>query len=154
LLEMHEIIEQRAIPAADVEHPASRRHHVGDVLQIDAYRAPAGGRRLAHDRIPEAGVPRHGFRHAMPRRSAEPVRKPRSVASNSGSSSRTASWPLSLSISTKLTLAATALRACTTARLSRVGNSQSLVKENRQKRTGVPRNTLASTPPCSAARSK
>ncbi len=56
--------------------------------------------------------------------------------------------------STKLTFAATALSACTTSRDSRVGNSQSLVNEIRQKRTGVFAKALASTPPCSAARSK
>jgi hypothetical protein len=43
------------------------------------------------------------------------------VAWNSGSSSRNASWPLSLSISTKETLAATAFKALTMALLSRVG---------------------------------
>ena len=47
--------------------------------------------------------------------------KPRMVAKNSGSSSRNASWPLSVSISTKLTLAATALSACTISLDSRVG---------------------------------
>src|SRR5262249_2633707 len=144
LLEMHEIVEQRTVAAAHVQHPAARRHHVGDMQQVDA-----DGALVRRD-----AVSRHGVRHAMPRRSAEPVRKPRSVASNSGSSSRKASWPLSVSISTKLTLAATAFSAWTTARLSLVGNSQSLVKEKRQKRTGVPRKQLASTPPRSAARSK
>ena len=37
---MHEIVEQRAVAAADVEHPAAGRHHVGDMLQIDADGAP------------------------------------------------------------------------------------------------------------------
>src|SRR3546814_3715552 len=45
--------------------------------------------------------------HALrPRRVAADVIKPRRVENISGSSSRKASWPLSVSISTKLTLAA------------------------------------------------
>ena len=59
-----------------------------------------------------------------------------------------------VSISTKLTFAATALRACAIARLSEVGNSQSEENDIKQKRTGVLSNALASTPPFSAARSK
>src|SRR4029077_18072899 len=137
--------------AADVEHPAARRHHIGDMLQIDADGAPIAGQGA---RLAQARIPRRDGAHAMPRRSAEPDRKPRRVVSNSGSSSRKASWPLSVSISTKLPFAATALSSWTTARLSRVGNSQSLVKENRQNLTGVPRKALASTPPFSAAMSK
>ena len=45
---------------------------------------------------------------------------------------------MSLSISTKLTSAATAFSACTMSRTSLVGNSQSLENEIRQKRTGEP----------------
>ena len=56
------------------------------------------------------------------------------VSNSSGSCSRKESWPLSVLSSTKLTLAATAFSACTISRLSSVGNSQSLVKETRQKR--------------------
>ena len=56
------------------------------------------------------------------------------AANSSGSSSRKASWPRSVSISTKETEAPAAFSACTIARLSSVGNSQSLVKETRQKR--------------------
>ena len=44
--------------------------------------------------------------------------------------------------------------ACTTSRLSAVGNSQSLVKETTQKRVLVPAKASASRPPWSAARSK
>jgi hypothetical protein len=47
--------------------------------------------------------------------------KPPTVWKKTGSSSRKASWPLSLSISTKLTLAATALSAWTILRFSCVG---------------------------------
>jgi len=51
-------------------------------------------------------------------------------------------------------VAATAFSAWTIARFSRVGNSQSLVKEIRQKRVGVPLKALAKTPPWASARSK
>ena len=54
--------------------------------------------------------------------------------SSSGTSSRKASWPLSVSISTKETDAPPAFSACTMARESEVGNSQSEVKETTQKR--------------------
>src|SRR6185295_11537580 len=106
--------------AADIEHARARLHHVGDQLQVDA--DAARPRREVAD----------GHPYAIPRCSAQPLRKPRRTAKNSGSSSRKASWPLSDSISTKLTLAATAFSAWTIARLSEVGNSQSLVKETRQ----------------------
>ena len=76
------------------------------------------------------------------------------AANSSGSSSRKASWPRSVSISTKETEAPAAFSACTISRLSAVGNSQSLVKETRQKRVWLPRNASASRPPWSAARSK
>ena len=76
------------------------------------------------------------------------------VSSSSGTSSRKASWPLSVSISTNDTDAAPALSARTIARESLVGNSQSEVKETTQNRVGDPLNALASEPPKSAARSK
>ena len=44
--------------------------------------------------------------------------------------------------------------ARTSSRLCGVGNSQSELNEMTQKRAGAPRNALASTPPCEAARSK
>src|SRR5262249_46075256 len=110
------------------------QHHVGDQLQVDANGC--------------------GDAHASPRTAAAPFRKPDSVRNISGSSSRKASWPLSVSISTKETLAAAAFSACTMARFSRVGNSQSEVKEIEQKRVGEPLKALASTPPCAPARSK
>src|SRR5215813_10054048 len=122
---MHQVVEQRPVAAADVQHPRARLHHVGNQLQVDADARPA--RRNVVD----------GHGYAIPRCSAQPVRKPPSTANSSGSSSRKASCPLSLSISTKLTFAATAFNAWTTARLSEVGNSQSLVKEIRQKRVRV-----------------
>src|SRR5205814_1111060 len=65
--------------------------------------------------------------------SAEPVRKPRNVANSSDSGSRKASCPLPVSISTKVTLAATAFSAGTGARRSEVGNRQSLVNGMMQK---------------------
>src|SRR5690606_7687043 len=93
--------------------------------------------------------------HALKTRAfaGEPM-QPRKVDNISGSSSKNAPWPLSVSISTKLTLAAAALSAWTIWRLPDVGNSQSDVKETTQKRVAVSLNALASTPPKSAARSK
>ena len=57
----------------------------------------------------------------MPRARAAASMKPRAAANISGSSSRNASWPLSLSTSTNPTEAAAALSACTIARESAVG---------------------------------
>ncbi len=73
--------------------------------------------------------------------------KPFSVRNITGSSSRKASWPLSVSISTKLTLAAAAFRARTISLLSAVGNSQSEVNDTTQKRVFVPWKALARLPP-------
>ena len=69
------------------------------------------------------------------------------MANSSGSSSRKASWPLSVTISANETRAPPALSACTMARDSAVGNSQSEVNETTQKRVGVLLEGLASTPP-------
>src|SRR5690606_36081309 len=137
----HEQREQRPVAAADVEHPRPRLDHVGDEPVVGANRqlGREGRRRV------------HGHR---PRARAAAARKPPVVAKSSGSSSRKASCPLSLSISTKLTEAPAALSAWTTAREPEVGNSQSEVKDATQKRVFVPRKALASTPPWSAARSK
>src|SRR5512132_3331935 len=141
LLELHEVVEQRAVAAADVEHSRTRLDHVGDQLQVDA----DGGGRRRHSAADEIG---------RPRCCAAPARKPPSTRWKSGSSSRNASCPLLETISAKLTLAATAFSACTIRRLSTVGYSQSLVNEMTQKRTGVSRNAFAKTPPCRAAISK
>src|SRR4029077_10960312 len=135
LLEVHQIGQERAVAAADIERARGRVDHIGDELQIDAN---GGG---------------HGTSFS-PRTVPAPLRKPAKVRNISGSSSRKASWPLSLSTSTKETLAAAAFSAWTISRLSRVGNSQSLVKDIRQNRVGVPLKALASTPPWAAARSK
>src|SRR6185295_20259323 len=97
-----------AVAAADVEHARARLHHLGDQQMVDTVLARRGG--SEHQRGSAAD-----FR---PRRWAPALRKPRMVANSSGSSSRKASWPLSDSISTKLTLAATAFSACTISRLS------------------------------------
>ena len=72
------------------------------------------------------------------------------MSRNSGTSSRKASWPRSVSISANDTRALDAFSACTSARDSEVGNSQSLVKETTQKRVSIPANAFASTPPWSA----
>ena len=76
------------------------------------------------------------------------------MSKNSGTSSRKASWPRSVSISANDTRALEALSACTSARDSEVGNSQSEVNDTTQKRVLMPRNACASTPSWSAAISK
>src|SRR5258706_15277653 len=81
-----------------------------------------------------------------PRAFPAPSRKPRTMPNISGSSSRKASWPLSVTISANDTRALEALSACTMARDSEVGNSQSLVNDTTQNRVWMPRNACASTP--------
>ena len=107
-------LEQRAIATTDVEHAGAGLNEVGDQQMIDARRRDravflAG----EHQAALLAG--------AMPWRAAAELMKPLMVWNSTGSSSRKASWPLSLSTSTKLTLAATAFSACTSLRLSCVG---------------------------------
>ena len=86
------LVNAKRVDARGMElSQAARIDHVGDELEVDA----DGG---AHDPF---------FR---PRTAAAPFRKPWSVRNISGSSSRKASWPLSLSTSTKETLAAATVR--------------------------------------------
>src|ERR1700758_4758777 len=73
-------------------------------------------------------------------------RNAREMSKNSGTSSRKASCPRSVSISANDTRALEALSACTSARDSEVGNSQSLVNDTTQKRVLMPRKASASTP--------
>src|SRR5271168_2220768 len=89
----------------------------------------------AHAPVPES-----------PRALPADSRKAREMSKNSGTSSRKASCPRSVSISANDTRAPEALSACTSARDSEVGNSQSLVKETTQKRVWTPRKARASTP--------
>src|SRR5260370_11531873 len=108
-------------------------------------------RAIAHageDMMPEEDSRRHrqALAEARPRVLAAPSRNPRTMANSSGSSSRKASWPLSVTISAKETRAPPALSACTIARESEVGKSQSDVKEITQNRVGVSLKALASTP--------
>src|SRR5690606_35831707 len=112
-------LEQGSVLAADIEHPRPHRDHRHDDIEVDAW---AG-------RLCRA--------HASPRARAADCTKPSIAENSSGSSSRKASWPRSVSISTKETDAPAALSARTTLRLSEVGNSQSLVKETTQKRVLV-----------------
>src|SRR6266851_409568 len=112
-LVLRQIGEQLAVTAADIEHARARLDHLRDEPEIAAQARAVGGG------AGDAAVGAHS--PLRPRWRAQPSRKPRKVAKNSGSSSRNASWPLSVSISTKLTLAATALSAWTMARFSAVG---------------------------------
>src|SRR4029077_19655517 len=109
-----EMLQQQAVAAADIEHARTLRHHLCDGGEIG----------------PQA--------HAMPRLCATELRKPRAVANSSGSSSRKESCPLSVTISTKLTVAPAALSACAMRLFSGVGNSQSLVKDAMQNFVLVP----------------
>src|SRR5262249_53715124 len=103
--------QEFAVAAADVEHPGAALHHVGNEQEVDAGAArPA--RRIGHGEI--ALEPRQhlyllpfGRPRALPAES----RKPRTMANNSGSSSRNASWPLSVVISANDTRALAALSA-------------------------------------------
>src|SRR6202795_1156791 len=81
-----------------------------------------------------------------PRALPADCRKAREMSKNSGTSSRKASWPRSVSISANDTRALDALSACTSARDSEVGNSQSEVNDTTQNRVLMPRNASASTP--------
>src|SRR6478735_8983589 len=56
---------------------------------------------------------------ANPRAAPAEPKNPRTIANNSGSSSKNASWPLSVTISAKETRAELALSACTMARFRR-----------------------------------
>src|SRR6185437_910674 len=91
---------------------------------------------------------------SRPRALPADCRKAREMSKNSGTSSRKASCPRSVSISANDTRALEALSACTSARDSEVGNSQSLVNDTTQKRVLMPLNALARTPSWSAAISK
>ena len=92
--------------------------------------------------------------HAIPRARAAASMKPRAAANISGSSSRKASWPLSLSTSTKPTDAAGRIErvhdgAGIGGRKQPVGGERDHA-EPRREFLEAPRQT----PPCSAARSK
>src|SRR4051812_28629152 len=109
-----QVLDQGAVAAADVEHARARLDHLRHQLEVEAH---VLGEIL--DR------PLQG----SPACSAQPARKPDRVRWKSGSSSRKASWPLSLLISTKLALAPARFSARAMARDCAVGNSQSLSNE-------------------------
>src|SRR3569623_349927 len=129
------MLQQGAVITADVQHARAGTDHGGN-----------GGQSGAERQGCVCGVHTSSW--------AAWLRKPRTVANISGSSSRKASWPLSLLISTKLTCAVTAFRAWAMRLFSTGGNSQSLEKEMMAKRAAFRRNTSVSWPPCSPARSK
>src|SRR5262249_39643796 len=88
----------------------------------------------------------HAHLASRPRALPAPSRKPRTIANNSGSSSRKASCPLSVTISANETRAPAAFSACTMARESEVGNSQSEVNDTTQNRVGERLKALATSP--------
>src|SRR5690606_37984312 len=134
-----------AVAAADVEHARAVFDHLGDQQVIDAVAIAVCGR---YRRQRQCRLSGHGVGCPAPRQRATAAEsmKARAISRNSGTSSRKASWPLSVSISANDTRAPPALSARTTACDSGVGNSQSLVNEMTQKRVGVPRNAFASVP--------
>src|SRR5690606_18751158 len=81
--------QEFAVAGADVEHARAGLHHLGDQHMVDS---PGGGFVVAA----QHGQP---FAGGRPRARAAASMKPRVMAKSSGSSSRKASWPLSLSIS-------------------------------------------------------
>ncbi len=128
--------QQFAVAAADVQHARAGRHHVGDQQKIDAHIAVvavAGGTADGCGAYLRSVWSSISGRSASPRAAPAEPRKPRTMANSSGSSSRKASWPLSVTISANDTRAAPALSACTMARDSEVGNSQSDVNDTTQK---------------------
>src|SRR5882724_3695519 len=156
--------QQFAIAATDIEHARTALDHLGDQQQVDARTAARHARGVRHREVLLQGLEHEALRSfvdrsvqrwgSSPRAFSAPSRKPRTIANSSGSSNRKASCPLSVTISANDTRARPALRACTIARESDVGNNQSEVKEMTQKRVGVSLNALASTPSKSAAMSK
>src|ERR1700742_5300242 len=84
----------------------------------------------------------HGHVRFLLRPRALPAdsRNAREMSKNSGTSSRNASCPRSVSISANDTRAPLALSACTVARASEVGNSQSEVNDTTQNRVLISRN--------------
>ena len=107
--------QQFAVAAADIEHARARLHHIGDDQQVDARAARAARRAPAMVRS-YLRRDEHRYLAGRPRAFAAPSRKPRTIANSSGSSSRKASWPLSVVISANETRAPAALSACTMAR--------------------------------------
>ena len=102
--------QQLAVAAADVEHLGAALDHVGDEQEIDA-RAALGARRLRHGEILVEPLEHRHLPGASPRNLPAPSRNPRTMANSSGSSSRKASWPLSVSVSAKETGTPAALSA-------------------------------------------
>src|SRR5437899_1880495 len=145
-------LQQITVAAADVEHLRAALDHLCHQEMIAAMmpgvlRPDAGQRQSlllhGHDGFP-----------VRPRAVPADCRNAREISKNSGTSSRNASWPRSVSISANDTRALEALSACTSARDSEVGNSQSLVNDTTQNRVWTPLKARASTPSWSAAMSK
>src|SRR5262249_12553171 len=111
--------QQLAVAAAHVEHLRARLHHVSDHQEVDAAVA-RDARALRHGQIAVDACEHGHARPLRPRAFPAASRKPRTMANSSGSSSRKASWPLSVVISANDTRAPAALSACTIARDSDV----------------------------------
>ena len=127
--------------AADVEHAAAWFDEAGDEFEVYAHSKNGA---LPQTPSCEARFGVTGFwaePHSCLRNPGmlrTPRQKPRNRAMKSGSSSKNASCPRSVPISTKLTFAAALFNARATARDCAVGNSQSDENETRQNRVRVP----------------
>ncbi len=122
--------QQRAVATADVEHAGLGRDEFRHAQEVDARRG-VGASEV----------------QSTPLARAAASMKPFVVSMSSGTSSRKASCPRSVSISTKETEAPPAFSARTVARESLVGNSQSEVNETTQNRVREPLKAFASEPP-------
>src|SRR5882724_3548457 len=141
-----EQLQQIAIAAADVEHLRAAFDHLGHQQMVSPVLSgvPRADAVQRQNLLLQAHVGRP--RLARPRALPADSRNAREISKNSGTSSRNASWPRSVSISANDTRALEALSACTSARDSEVGNSQSLVNDTTQNRVWMPRKARASTP--------
>src|ERR1700722_16978931 len=122
--------QQCAIATADVEHAGLGRNELRHAQEVYARRS---------------GVPSKVQSTPLARAAAS--MKPFVVSMNSGTSSRKASCPRSVSISTKETEAPPAFSARTVARESLVGKSQWEVNDTTQRRVREPLMAFASEPP-------
>src|ERR1700753_2700002 len=97
---------------------------------------PNTGQRRIAERRARRDIMQHGHQgfSVSPRAVPHDSRNARTMSKNSGSSSRKASWPLSVSISAHETRPPPALSACPMARDSEGGNSQSDVNDTTQNR--------------------
>ncbi len=147
-------LQQIALAAADVEHFRAGLDHFGDQQMIGAIAFPCVAARC--DERQGLFLQRHVSRlAARPRALPADCRKAREMSKNSGTSSRKASWPRSVSISANDTRALDGVQRMHDARaIPRSETASREVNDTTQNRVLMPRNACASTPSWSAAMSK